>query len=89
MLFRSLILMVMRMPKMDGLDATRAWRAQEMDDQHIPIIALTANATIEDKQRCILAGMDYFLSKPVSQNQLFELLYMIENNGKGASTDEC
>ncbi len=85
----DLILMDMRMPKMDGLDATRAWRAQEMDDQHIPIIALTANATIEDKQRCILAGMDYFLSKPVSQNQLFELLYMIENNGKGASTDEC
>ncbi len=75
----DLVLMDMRMPEMDGLQATRSWRAQEGDDRHIPIIALTANATLEDRQQCIEAGMDHFLSKPVSQNQLFELLSSIGN----------
>ncbi len=80
----DLVLMDMRMPTMNGLDATRSWREQEKAHQHIPIIALTANATMEDKERCLSAGMDHFLSKPVSQSQLFELLYMIENHGEEA-----
>ena len=76
----DVVLMDMRMPEMDGLQATRNWRAQEKDTQHIPIIALTANATTEDREECISAGMDHFLSKPVSQDQLFELLFKIANN---------
>lgn len=80
----DLVLMDMRMPEMDGLEATRSWREQEADDQHTPIIALTANATPEDREQCISAGMDHFLSKPVSQNQLFELLYDIGKPGTEA-----
>lgn len=70
----DLVLMDMRMPELDGLETTRQWRAQETDEQHIPIVALTANATTEDKNNCLAAGMDEFLSKPVSQEQLRKML---------------
>ena len=62
-----LILMDCRMPVMDGLEATQAIRAQGDD---IPIVALTANNTKEDRDACIQAGMDEFLSKPISKKAL-------------------
>lgn len=67
----DLVLMDMRMPEMDGLQATRAWRAQEADNQHIPITALTANATTEDKQQCISAGMDHFFKQTCEPKPTF------------------
>ncbi len=66
----DLILMDIHMPKVDGLEATRQLRASEFS--HIPIIALTANAMMEDKDRCEEAGMDDYLSKPVDPLQLSE-----------------
>ncbi|MGD8712692.1 MAG: ATP-binding protein [Thiohalophilus sp.] len=66
----DLVLMDMRMPGLNGIEVTRAWRSQEVDGQHVPIIALTANATTEDKENCLSAGMDYFLAKPVSHDRL-------------------
>ena len=62
--------MDMRMPEMNGLDAAITWRAQEADDQHVPIIALTANATTDDREACLKAGMDDFITKPISPEQL-------------------
>lgn len=72
----GLILMDCQMPVMNGLEATRIIRAEQSS---IPIIALTANHGDEDKQLCLNAGMDNFLTKPLNKDKLIRLLnrYMI------------
>ena len=69
------ILMDMRMPEMDGLEATKAIRALAREDaKTIPVIALTANAFDEDVQQSMQAGLNAHLSKPVDPDSLFETL---------------
>ena len=69
------VLMDMRMPEMDGLEATRTIRAMDREDaKEIPVIALTANAFDEDVQRSLQAGLNAHLSKPVQPETLFETL---------------
>jgi len=72
--FYSAILMDCQMPEMDGFEATRQIRGKEGDLSRIPIIALTANAMQEDRQRCIDAHMDDHLSKPLNLQLLKEAL---------------
>ena len=65
----ALVLMDMEMPEMDGLTATRLLRQQEKSGQragYLPVIAMTANALAEDRERCRQVGMDGFVSKPIS-----------------------
>jgi len=70
--FFDLILMDLQMPEMDGLAATGAIREQEKSVAvHIPIIAMTAHAMVGDRERCLAAGMDDYVSKPINAKDLF------------------
>jgi signal transduction histidine kinase/DNA-binding NarL/FixJ family response regulator len=68
----ALVLMDMEMPVMDGVTATRQFRASEAAQAtgHLPIVAMTANALQEDRERCFAAGMDGYISKPISLTAL-------------------
>ena len=70
----ALILMDVNMPLMDGLQATREIRALEGQKAVIPIIAMTASAMDEDRQRCAVAGMNDYIAKPVEAEELQRLI---------------
>jgi len=70
----DIVFMDMHMPVMDGITATRIWRAEEDRNNSLPIIALTANISEDDRLACLQAGMNEFLSKPVSTERLFSTL---------------
>jgi light-regulated signal transduction histidine kinase (bacteriophytochrome)/ActR/RegA family two-component response regulator len=70
----DLILMDCQMPGMDGYQTTARIRVLEGTERHTPIIALTANALPEDRNRCLDAGMDDYLAKPIQMQKLWEAL---------------
>ena len=70
----DLVLMDVRMPRMDGLDATRGVRALPDARGAVPVVAMTADAMPEDVARCLAAGMNAHLPKPVSQAALFAIV---------------
>lgn len=71
----DLILMDMGMPKVDGIEATvRIREAEKLTNKHVYIIALTANAFPQDVKKCIDAGMDHFLSKPIKEKELLSVI---------------
>lgn len=75
----DVILMDVQMPEMDGLDATRAiraWESEHRQPRHV-IIAMTAHALQGDRERCLEAGMDDYLTKPIRSDDLFRVLEQV------------
>ncbi len=87
----DLVLMDCQMPVMDGYTATRRWREHESvsgANRRLPIVAMTANAMAGDRQKCLDAGMDDYLAKPVTRGELERCLFhwqqmSLENNSHG------
>ncbi|NRB37724.1 MAG: response regulator [Pseudomonadales bacterium] len=80
----DLIIMDCMMPEMDGYEASREIRRLEDSHSHIPIVALTANALAGEKQTCLDAGMDGFITKPIRSETLYEALdYFFSQNNNG------
>ena len=87
----DLILMDCQMPVIDGFEAARRIRAQEQNagaTRRMPIIALTANAIAGDRERCLAAGMDDYLTKPFSQRTLLAAIarWLPDPDGDDAAT---
>ncbi len=79
----DLVLMDVMMPKMDGLMATKELRARELGEGgHLPVIGLTANVMIGDREKCLEAGMDGYIPKPVRKKELLEALAGISRSAE-------
>jgi CheY-like chemotaxis protein len=75
------IFMDCQMPELDGYEATAAIRDREFDGRRTPIIAMTANTMAGDRERCIAAGMDDYLAKPLSMERLGEVCERVISGG--------
>ena len=73
------------MPEMDGFEATVLIRERERaTQQHLPIIALTANAMVGDEERCLAAGMDGYVSKPIDMHRLLAEIRRVRHRHSGS-----
>jgi two-component system sensor histidine kinase/response regulator len=81
----DVVLMDLQMPVLDGLRATAAIRKEEISSQrHLPIIAMTAHAMQGERERCLEAGMDAYISKPVQENELIAMVEEIAQSNSAS-----
>ena len=85
----DLILMDVQMPEMDGLEATALIREQErmgnperLPGKHVPIVAMTAHAMVGDRERCLAAGMDDYVAKPIHASDMFAAIERVMDSSR-------
>lgn len=81
----DLILMDIMLPEMNGFEITaeiRKWEEKEGKEERIPIVALTANTLDNDKEKCLKAGMDEYLPKPFSAEELYNVIDQLSASGE-------
>jgi CheY-like chemotaxis protein/HPt (histidine-containing phosphotransfer) domain-containing protein len=82
----DVVLMDVQMPRMDGIETTLAIRNREkITGEHVPVIALTAHAMVGDRERCLRAGMDGYLIKPIQPTMLLEAIERLQSVPSGRS----
>jgi CheY-like chemotaxis protein/HPt (histidine-containing phosphotransfer) domain-containing protein len=88
--YYDIVLMDCQMPEMDGYKATSLVREHEKEisqKRHLPVIALTANAMVGDREKCLRAGMDDYLSKPIKPDKLLDIIKKWAGTPKQATED--
>jgi len=82
----DVVLMDLQMPEMSGFEATHEIRERERGgDVHLPIVALTAHAMAGDRERCLAAGMDGYISKPAGREELQQAIEIVMKASMAAS----
>lgn len=84
----DVVLMDIQMPVMNGLEAVRALRKSDMKNRNIPVVAMTANAMMGDRETCLEAGMDDYVSKPIDPKQLYKVIARQVEEGRTSPLDE-
>ena len=85
----DVVLMDIRMPEMDGIEATRLLRSRGGMNTHVPIIALTADATAETNAQCMAAGANIFLTKPVIAKELYDSIRFVRRQAHNREQEQA